>query len=256
MQAYLFFLPELWYSNSTMHCLETVWKRSNFFILPVLLTFCFWYSSCKNSQSVTLANPEESTLRAVSDIKETDTLWTRELESTRLGSNIKELAGIDKTVKLTPQSVAVITGSEEPVYPYLEDFGSLDTSSISSDMRTLLDGFCTAVIRFQPADQYMVRDSLFSLILFNYDLVKGCQDHFGVDLRQKKTGDSEKKETVRQFFTSWLYGAPYIDDTGFEIPVRLICGSGSVDLDVFITTGTDTKINQLRIVSWRNSDGK
>lgn len=204
--------------------------------------------SCADGHTTVLSDSNGETLRSQADKNDKDILWTRELESMRLGQNISAEDGIDKAVKLTPQTIIVSTSQEEPAYPFIDGFGSLDTSLISPELKTALDSFCRDVSSQQSADVLMADGCLYSYILFLDDLKTGWKGTFGEELP-----DAEDTENL---FTGEIYGAPFIEDD-YEIPVRLECNEGYADILIcFIKDAGGYKINQIEIQKWGRADGK
>ncbi len=214
-----------------------------------ILFFCALFSvfSCANGTAAAFTDSSGDTLRTEADKKDAEILWTRELESMRLVQDISTADAVDKAVKLTPQSVAASSSVPSSVYPFIDGFGSLDTSFIQQDLRTALDTACATVSSQQSADSLMADGCLFSYVLFLDDLKTGWKQTFGEDLPGADAGD---------LFTGKIYGAPFIADD-YEIPVRFECGKGYADvLFYFIKNGSGYKISQIEIQRWGRADGK
>lgn len=217
--------------------------------IACILFFCALFSvlSCANGTTAVFTDSAGDTLRAKADKKDTEILWTRELESMRLVQDISTTDAVDKAVKLTPQSVIASSSVPPSVYPFIDGFGSLDTSFIPQDLKASLDTACAAVSSQQSADSLMADGCLYSYVLFLADLKTGWKQTFGGDLPGAGMGN---------LFTGEIYGAPFIADD-YEIPVRFECGKGYADvLFYFIKNDSGYKISQIEIQKWGRADGK
>lgn len=205
--------------------------------------------SCANSHTVILSDTAGETLRSQSDKKNREILWTRELESMRLVQDIAHTDSVDKAVKLTPQTIVVSAVQTQPVYPFIDGFGSLDTSLITQDIRNVLDTFCRNVSTGLSADQCMADGCLYSYVLFADDLKNGWKSSFGEEF-------PEVSENA-PLFTRMIYGAPFIDDADYEIPVRFECSGGYIDILLYFEKkGSEYKINQIEIQKWGKVNGQ
>ncbi|MFA6856988.1 MAG: hypothetical protein WCR31_07255 [Treponema sp.] len=204
--------------------------------------------SCANGHTAVLTDSNGDTLRSQADKKDKEILWTRELESMRLVQNISTVDGVDKAVKLTPQSVIASSLVPVPVYPFIDGFGSLDTSLISSELKAALETACMTVSAQKNADSLMAEGCLYSYVLFLSDLKTGWKETFGEDIPDVNNGEN--------LFTKEIYGTPFLDDD-YEIPVRFECRKGYIDILIcFIKTDNGYKIDQLIIQKWGRADGK
>jgi len=221
-------------------------KRMGSYLTVILFSVVsFSGVSCANGSSSAVTEQGKNTLRSEADGKEADVLWTRELESMRLVQDISRQDGVDKAVKLTPQSVISAPSAESPVYPFIDGFGSLDTSRISPDLLAALDSACAAVSSQQSADSLMAQGCLYSYVLFLSDFKNGWKTAFGQDMPDPPVN----------LFTSRVYGAPFIQDD-YEIPVRFKCAKGYADvLFCFIKNDGGYKISQIDIQKWGRTDG-
>ena len=215
----------------------------------IVLSLLFTAVSCANSHTVNLSDNSGETLRSQADTKNREILWTRELESMRLVQDITHTDSMDKAVKLTLQTVVVSAVQTQPVYPFIDGFGSLDTSLVTQDIRTVLDTFCRSVSTGLSADVCMADGCLYSYVLFADDLKSGWKSSFGEDI-------PEVSENA-PLFTRMIYGAPFIDDADYEIPVRFECRKGYIDLLLYFgKTAGGYKINQIEIQKWGKANGQ
>lgn len=209
--------------------------------------FSLLFASCADNRSVILPDASE-TLRARADGRDAETPWTRELEAVRLAQNIASKDGVAASVKLTPQTVVAAASNYEEVFPFLNDFGSLDTSLIFPEMRAVLDSFVQAILHGQSAAENIADGCLYSYVFFIDDMQTGWKQFFGSELPEH----SEKNP----LFTTVLYGAPFISEDGSEIPVRFEYALGGIDVSLcFENEAGEYKINQIEIIKWRHAHG-
>lgn len=212
------------------------------FLLFVLCIFEFLFFSCSNGQETEKVISDEISLKAISQNREQELLWTRELESVRLLLDTKKNQVVADSIKLEPLVMTGAVTGKNPVYPYLEGFGSLDTTSISKDMRAFLDETYRCLSKWQIQSLKMQDSSAFSAILFKYDVEKLWEQNFG-----------DKFPVLQDdmpLFTSRLYGEPFIDDSEVQIPVRLYANRGHLDILLYFTSLTPYKIDSIQIKSW------
>lgn len=209
-----------------------------FFLVTVFAVFILIYvTSCSNRNDV-IAIEDDVTLRVTSENRSNETVWMEELEGKRLIERVPRLEKISTSVTINPQSVSVASVSKA-LYPFVHDFGSLDTSSISYSVRLVADGFCSSFVSDAPIENYenlMQEDMIFSLVFFLKDI-------------SEITGISEKSDAKNNFFSSYMMGAPFRNEGTYEIPVRFFCSKGTIDCAIFISSAADEpKISQLKII--------
>ncbi len=113
-----------------------------------LFALCLSLFSCKKNVEVAL---EEYTplSKTASDLS-ANAQWAYELESDRLDKKINSFEAIDKSIPLIPVSIVVLEGGSPmaSVYPELEGFGSLDTSSIRGELFDTIKDFCLSLVEY------------------------------------------------------------------------------------------------------------
>ena len=217
------------------------------FILVFSISIFLVFSSCSGSQGLETANFDKETLRGIALEKERETLWTRELES----------------VRLEPHIVAAAELNGSYIFPYLSGFGSLDTTGISKELSEFLEKFCTAVSEWKISADFFAEDSLFSLVLFKNDVEKLWKDIFNTDFPAnnliKNDKSNEKRMESQKVFISYIYGAPFTENSGVFVPVRFYAQKGIVDAALFIENSgeasekSEVKIRQIQIIKWETS---
>jgi len=162
--------------------------------------FCAAFISCVNPNNG-ISDSSDKTLRATAEIIEKETVWSDELEGTVLTQKTTGADGIDKSIEANPYCIFA-SGSEtsyKPVHPEIVGFAKLDTSLLDKDAAATVESFCDAIVKGDDADAYMKKESMYSLVIFLYDL------------SQNKT-DS---------FSSYVIGEPFDNDGILQCPVRL-----------------------------------
>lgn len=128
-----------------------------------------------------------------------------------------------------------------PLYPVLEDFGSLDTTGISKELKTFLDSFSETVMKWKLDQKMMNSASVFSLILFKNDVESNWKD-------KMKTEFFVSDEVP--LFASKIYGEPTFIGEEIIVPVRFECKSGSLDARLHVDFASEFKIGQIVILRW------
>ncbi|MBQ7159063.1 MAG: hypothetical protein IJS09_06550 [Treponema sp.] len=245
-----------------------------FFSLFVTATF-FAFVSCSNMQQEKRAEEDELTLREITVDMAKSIPWTGALEGDRLTAEIGTKDGISRGVALSPLSV--LAGGEEsdilPVYPFLKDFGSLDTTLLSDDVISVLDGFCAALSHGENADSFIASGCMYQLALFIRDMKLDLPEETPAENSAEKTADKTKKTDKPEdsdsdkeekepekpkvtFFDSFFYGQPYATGTMYEVPVRFTGKERSADVLIFLVKEKSAwKIDELQILKSELANG-
>lgn len=211
-----------------------------FFIFSFL--FCFICNSCSSSHGTEELVTDEITLKELSNKKENEFSWTRELESVRLIVDVSKNPIVDKSIKLTPKNYVVATTEKKAkIYPYLEGFGNLDTTEINSDLMNNLKSFCNSVCSWNLSLEQIASENSFFMILFKNDVESNWKNYFKVEFEVPTQGN---------LFESFLIGTPFLEDSVIDFPVRFFCSFGYVDIRVSYLSENLSKINQLKILRW------
>lgn len=223
------------------------------FVIPVVsfAAGILAFSACSDLQQGKRAEDDVPTLRALAQAMAESVPWTDELESDRLTATVSVADGVDRHVSLSPLSflAGAAARNAPPVYPFLEGFGSLDTTRIVPAVKTVLDGFCDAVCRAENADSFMARGCLYQLALFYRD------GDLNPPEASPDAGPDEKKPAF-SFFDTYFYGQPYVTGETYEVPMRFVGKNRSMDVLVFLLNESDAwKIDELRILRSEDADG-
>ena len=257
----------------------------NFFSISLL--FCF--TSCKVASKTELSYTNVETIK--NEIAEIDkTLsWNKELEPQRLTSKSDLFSGsvnsqIEKNVELIK-----IINKNVAVYPEFEGFGSLNDSSVKADLYQTIEKLFLSISNniYNGPEIYFDSNYLYNYVFFREDLKEGWQKYFHkdfphiVDYKEKddsqkenteikttahnKTDDEESgsdKQTVQSdekksviqkemLFSKWIIGEPFFSDEIIQIPVRLYCKYGTIDVTLYLNRQKSNAVNLITIDRWK-----
>lgn len=136
--------------------------------------------------------------------------WTDPLEP---GALEEEPAGKVRGVLFYPAAGFSLTGSMEPVYPTLENFGSLDTSLMSSAILSGVNDFLRQLSQKNLSFGSSYFDRPYEGVVILYEA-------------------SQLPE-----ITGWTVGKPFIssgDSPSFEIPVLLATAEGECSVRIYL----------------------
>ena len=170
--------------------------------------------SCKNA-SDTQNTAQNSTLKKITDNKNSEIQWTQELEKGRLSQKINRNDYIINSIKITPEVLIALDAGKNytGVYPEIKGFASLDIRDIDTDALYLIDSFFVSFINGRDCDKYMEKDSLYSLALFSFDL---------------------EELNIKPSSCRYLVGKAIVADNSLAIPVRLYNNTDFVDTNVYL----------------------
>ena len=206
----------------------------------ILLTV---FVSCKNTSESKLVYTESNTIKKAVKEKEKNITWTQELEAERLSKRItRSSMELGSDVVFSKELFKIQKKGQKLLYPDFTDFGSLDTSNLSSPLKTKLNDFCKSLSseNHAGADSYFSRKYIFNYVFFIKDLEEGWKKNFG-------KAYSEKDE----LFTKWIFGQPFIGSEIIQIPVRFYSDHGIIDITVFLNAGTNNEFYQITIDRWK-----
>lgn len=190
----------------------------------------------------------DENLHTIVSQKNEELIWTRELESVRLLKDTKKMEGVASSVKLSKNVVIASENLYPKIYPYLEGFGSLDTTLVSADLDKLLKTFASSLC-FGVFDESLFNSqAVFSFVLFQNDLKNLWKELFKQDM---PTFPAEEQETIaasQKVFTSWVVSKPYVFDNEIQVTIRFKKESKYIDVMLFVSV--DNKIEQSQITQW------
>lgn len=257
----------------------------NFFSISLL--FCF--TSCKVASKTELSYTNVETIK--NEIAEIDkTLsWNKELEPQRLTSKSDLFSGsvnsqIEKNVELLK-----IINKNVAVYPEFEGFGSLNDSSVNADLYQTIEKLFLSISNniYNGPETYFDSNYLYNYVFFREDLKEGWQKFFHknfphiVDYKEKddsqkenteikttahnKTDDEEsgsdkqavqsdeKKSVIQKemLFSKWIIGEPFYSEEIIQIPLRLYCKYGTIDVTLYLNRQKSNAVNLITIDRWK-----
>ncbi len=199
--------------------------------------------SCSNSQESKLVYTESNTIKQTVKEKEQDITWTQELEGDRLSQVINRRAlKLSSSVPYSKEIYKISNYNQNPVYPSLADFGSLDTSNMGTAVKSKMEDFCKifASKNYNEVDSYFSRKYIFNYIFFIKDFEEGWKKNFN-----KKLPSGEKH------FNKWLFGEPFNGSEIIQIPVRFYSDYGTIDMTVFLSAVGNNEFYQITIDRWQ-----
>ena len=157
-------------------------------------------------------------------------------------------------VQFTRDIFKISKSNQQPVYPDLTDFGSLDTRSLRPAVKEKLNNFCKSFsqIEHSGADSYFSRKYIFNYVFFKNDLENGWKNNFGIEYPQKAAeSDKIEKSEETALFTKWIIGEPFISSEIMQIPVRFYATCGIIDITVYLNSSGNNEFYQITIDRWK-----
>lgn len=213
----------------------------NPFFAVILIFLSVLFFSCSSDSSIDLISGSDETLRMTFSERNSNVIWSREIETSVLSRKINTSAYVSSNLKLEPEAYLVSASDEAPVYPSLEGFGSLDSTQISPEVKSAIEKFIGNIISWNFDENLVGENSIFSLVLFKYDIENGWKNNFEEDF----PSDAEKK-----LFSTYYYGEPFVEEESVSVPIRLKNSKGFVDIQIFIDKTENFKISQILIKKW------
>ena len=216
------------------------YNRTNILIIEEL-------SIKKDLKEIIKYNVDEN-LHTIVSQKNEELIWTRELESVRLLKDTKKMEGVATSVKLSKNVVIASENNYPKIYPYLEGFGSLDTTLVSADLDKLLKTFASSLC-FGVFDESLFNSqAVFSFVLFQNDLKNLWKELFKQDMPTFPTEEQETIAASQKVFTSWVVSKPYVFDNEIQVPIRFKKDAKYIDVMLFVSV--ENKIEQIQITQW------
>lgn len=215
--------------------------------LKCIFLLLIFISCSANNEEIIKYNVDEN-LHTIVSQKNEELIWTRELESVRLLKDTKKMEGVAASVKLSKNVVIASENNYPKIYPYLEGFGSLDTTLVSADLDKLLKTFASSLC-FGVFDESLFNSqAVFSFVLFQNDLKNLWKELFKQDM---PTFPEEEQETIsnsQKVFTSWIVSKPYVFDNEIQVTIRFKKDAKYIDVMLFVSV--ENKIEQIQITQW------
>lgn len=178
--------------------------------------------------------------------KESSINWTKPLEENRLSESLEKNDNVTSSVKLTPEIMMVLKSDFPPVYPYLEDFESLDTTDLlpiwRDIVRKLFEVLNTDIKTFP--ENMIDKKYMFNYVFFVHDLQEQWKENFNEEFKTEKA------------FSRYIIGKPFISDDIVQLPVKLFTEKGSLNIMVIVKNDGRFLVNQIEIKRWDKNNGK
>lgn len=218
-------------------------KFINFFLL-ILITLLF--SSCSENHKNVIFSEEVIYLKEVVNEKGKDIIWTEELEKEILTSDISKFSNVHKDVNLNREIFNIIS-SAEAVYPYINDFASLEDSLYTSELLSFIDSFNKDLseLDFKALEGKFNKEYFFNLVFFKNDLEKFILNNFDLDIYS-----TDFK------ILDILIGSDFISTEFFYVPIRFYISQGFFDLALYIQYDSGYYIKEIDIINWRKSNAE
>ena len=158
------------------------------------------------------------------------------------------MEGVASSVKLSKNVVIASENNYPKIYPYLEGFGSLDTTLVSSDLDKLLKTFASSLC-FGVFDESLFNSqAVFSFVLFQNDLKNLWKELFKQDMPSFPAEEQETIAASQKVFTSWVVSKPYVFDNEIQVTIRFKKDAKYIDVMLFVSV--ENKIEQIQITQW------
>ncbi|MBQ9630406.1 MAG: hypothetical protein IJR49_02335 [Treponema sp.] len=219
------------------------WRLGHFFITLVFaLIFLNIFASCSDGRNSILVR-EEETLRSISNNRESGVLWTKEIENSSLTKDISRYENIINAASVSSESVVALS-NEEAIFPEIERLGTLDTRNIPDEIFLELTSFIKKISNTEDAISFIKEENIYTYIFFLHDLKSQWEENF-----------KQAYPAAKKIFTSYEIARPFVLDAVYEIPVRLYCNEGFIDIHIFFDS-IAKKIELLEIIEWSDSHEK
>lgn len=143
-------------------------KTKVFFII---LGTCILFSSCKKNKKDIIIINEEETIKKTIENKENSIFWTEAYEENILTEAIIT-PEILENIPLSVGTINAVPGLVTPIYPEINELGSLDNSDISKEVVTFVNRICNQ-IKNDPQknmEQFFDENYIFNYVFFRTDL--------------------------------------------------------------------------------------
>lgn len=153
------------------------------FVIFIIIN-CFCIFSCKNASESKLAYDSYDSVKNQIKNREQEISWTKEIEGERLTTAVSVDEKLSKqNISINPDLVKIIKDYNQPVYPYLSDFGSLDTREINKTLQESLDNFCKSLSKnpYSGLDSFFDNSYIFNYVFFKNDFISGWKSSFNED---------------------------------------------------------------------------
>ena len=262
-------------------------KKKYFFPVIFYISLLFCFISCKVASKTELSYTNVETIKEeIAELDKTLT-WNKEIEPQRLVLNndwFKDTVNqqIEKNIELLK-----IVNTNVNVYPEFENFGSLNDSLVDVNLYNTIENIFVSISNniYNGPETFFDSNYLYNYVFFREDLKEGWKKNFNTDFphifdykdsdheikkntdfnvptsEEKNTKDdfenkqsiqSEEKKIIQKekLFSKWIIGEPFSSEEIIQIPVRLYCKYGTIDVTLYLNKQKSNAVSLITIDRW------
>lgn len=262
-------------------------KKKYFFPVIFYISLLFCFISCKVASKTELSYTNVETIKEeIAEMDKTLT-WNKEIEPQRLVLNndwFKDTVNqqIEKNIELLK-----IVNTNVNVYPEFENFGSLNDSLVDVNLYNTIENIFVSISNniYNGPETFFDSKYLYNYVFFREDLKEGWKKNFNIDFphifdykdsddeikkntdfnvptsEEKNTKDdfenkqsiqSEEKKIIQKekLFSKWIIGEPFSSEEIIQIPVRLYCKYGTIDVTLYLNKQKSNAVSLITIDRW------
>lgn len=262
-------------------------KKKYFFPIIFFISLLFCFISCKVASKTELSYTNVETIKEeIAEIDKTLT-WNKEIEPQRLVLNndwFKDTVNqqIEKNIELLK-----IVNTNVNVYPEFENFGSLNDSLVDVNLYNTIENIFVSISNniYNGPETFFDSKYLYNYVFFREDLKEGWKKNFNNDFPhifdykdsdgeiKKNTDfnvptseenntkdDCENKQSIQseeqkiiqkeKLFSKWIIGEPFSSEEIIQIPVRLYCKYGTIDVTLYLNKQKSNAVSLITIDRW------
>ena len=263
-------------------------KKKYFFPVIFYISLLFCFISCKVASKTELSYTNVETIKEeIAELDKTLT-WNKEIEPQRLVLNndwFKDTVNqqIEKNIELLK-----IVNTNVNVYPEFENFGSLNDSLVDVNLYNTIENIFVSISNniYNGPETFFDSQYLYNYVFFREDLKEGWEKKFNKDFthvfdykdyddeikkntdfnvpaseenntkddcENKQSIQSEEKKIIQKekLFSKWIIGEPFSSEEIIQIPVRLYCKYGTIDVTLYLNRQNSNAVNLITIDRWK-----
>ena len=262
-------------------------KKKYFFPVIFYISLLFCFISCKVASKTELSYTNVETIKEeIAEIDKTLT-WNKEIEPQRLVLNndwFKDTVNqqIEKNIELLK-----IVNTNVNVYPEFENFGSLNDYLVDVNLYNTIENIFVSISNniYNGPETFFDSQYLYNYVFFREDLKEGWEKKFNKDFphvfdykdsddeikkntdfnvptseenntkddcENKQSIQSEEKKIIQKekLFSKWIIGEPFSSEEIIQIPVRLYCKYGTIDVTLYLNKQKSNAVSLITIDRW------
>lgn len=262
-------------------------KKKYFFPVTFYISLLFCFISCKVASKTELSYTNVETIKEeIAEMDKTLT-WNKEIEPQRLVLNndwFKDTVNqqIEKNIELLK-----IVNTNVNVYPEFENFGSLNDSLVDVNLYNTIENIFVSISNniYNGPETFFDSQYLYNYVFFREDLKEGWKKNFNTDFphifdykdsddeikkntdfnvptseenntkddcENKQSIQSEEKKIIQKekLFSKWIIGEPFSSEEIIQIPVRLYCKYGTIDVTLYLNKQKSNAVSLITIDRW------